>query len=211
MNKEMKKEEILKAMELVEGIAFGKIRREQYVEDNRDNWKEIGAEYKFTRESFNISKAEMARLIGCSPSKVNKFENGEPIQASTMMKRAYTNIFNLKRAEQRVSGKLEKTIWNPEQWTDKQRVETINLLWGWICTNDHIYDLWKYLRKVQEGFDDASEYDQYAKEFQRMLHNEMGKRQVEWFEGFYTKEKKEIEEYKLRKLAMKSPIAEGIH
>lgn len=133
-----------------------------------------------------------------------------------MKKEQIVKAMALAGKEMEMKNNPEKTIWNPEQWTDKQRIATINLLWAWICTNDRIYELWKYLRESQDGVEYAIEYGDEVKEFQRMLHDEEGEYEVEQYEveqyeEFYAKEKKEIEEYKLRKLAMKSPIVNGIH
>lgn len=70
-------------------------QRQLYVEENKEFWIEEGQEMKSKREELGISKNEMARMIGCSSSKLTRYENGEPINSPKMMKHGYRNVLKL--------------------------------------------------------------------------------------------------------------------
>lgn len=85
-------------------------KKERYIEENSDQWQEIGLKYKQWRESQWLSKAEVARSIGVAPSTLTKFEEGQPCKIAKTIQAGYemfTEIRELRRLLNMCSGSLD--------------------------------------------------------------------------------------------------------
>lgn len=70
-------------------------QRKDYVKVMQEEWVQEGQEMKSKREELGINKNEMAQMIGCSTSKLTRYENGEPINSPKMMRNGYQNVIDL--------------------------------------------------------------------------------------------------------------------
>ena len=60
-----------------------------FLAKNQPEWIAKGAHYKSLRESFGISKAKTARMLGVSTTKLTKFEQGGCVSHAALMENAY--------------------------------------------------------------------------------------------------------------------------
>lgn len=192
----MNKVELYELHNQVSDVVFAESRehKAKFIEENQNEWKEIGSRYKGWREAHGYSKTEIAKQLGVSTNKLTKFENGDPITNPKLMEKAYGNLTDLIRARKLIADMPKnKTLDNPKSWSDSERVEFANILLWWISAEDHTYNLYKFLREVEEG-NEVFPFDDEVKEFQKLLHEWLD--DVEGYEEHYIREKKEYEKWK---------------
>ncbi|MCP3031949.1 hypothetical protein LF817_11390 [Halobacillus sp. A1] len=64
-------------------------RKELFIKENEQEWKEKGFLFKHSRETFGYTKAYVSNQIGISPGRLTKFENGSPVSDSKLIERCY--------------------------------------------------------------------------------------------------------------------------
>lgn len=62
---------------------------EQFIKENQEGWKETGQYYRSLRTSQGLTQEYVANALGCSASKISKFENGLCINNAKLLENAY--------------------------------------------------------------------------------------------------------------------------
>lgn len=117
----------------------------EFIEESQDEWKVTGQSYKQRRQLLNISLRKLSGLLGCSESKLRKWENGEPVQAAAMLQHSYDMALQLEAIKQ---GKQSfgKDIAIESTLSEQEVRAFYDILWYWICSDDNTYDLYKFIR-----------------------------------------------------------------
>ena len=64
-------------------------RRELFIKENKTTWRIIGQQHRYLRKSMHISRYELAKCLGLSPSVILAFEEGQPVQRPRFVEGAY--------------------------------------------------------------------------------------------------------------------------
>lgn len=85
-----------------------------------------------------------------------------------------------------------QTLDNPYSWTNKEKSEFAEILLSWIMCNDHTYDLYKFIRQINEDYKYAPyARDESTEKFERLLKKELdiNHKMLEHYETHYDNEK----------------------
>lgn len=63
--------------------------KEEFMEYSKDFWFQEGQALKQRRLDLGIKLVDIARMIGCSETRVWKFENGRPVMMSNSLEKSY--------------------------------------------------------------------------------------------------------------------------
>lgn len=83
-------------------------------------------------------------------------------------------------------------------WKDDERTAFAQILLQWVMCNDHTYDLYKFIREVNEDYEYAPMLkNEYTEKFERLFKEELitNHQILEQYEASYEREKKEYAEY----------------
>jgi hypothetical protein len=86
----------------------------------------------------------------------------------------------------------------PYTWLEWERVPFAQILLQWVMCNDHTYDLYKFIREVNEDYQYAPMLkNKNTEKFERLFKEELKTNHqiLEHYEASYEREKKEYEEY----------------
>lgn len=174
--------------------------KQVFIEENKSEWSKIGESFKLRREYLQITLKKMGELIGCSPSKISKFERGEPIQVAEMFQRSYEMALELKRIEQQREKLKIKDISNPDTLSFEETKNFYEILWLWIGANDNTYDLYEFIQDEVNGDNGMLNDDEYGELFAELFdrHNQdydgLGNC-LDLYKKEYDRRKKEFESY----------------
>jgi transcriptional regulator with XRE-family HTH domain len=164
----------------------------EFIKENQNEWKEIGQMFKSQREELGLSKAKASGMVGCASSTLTKFEEGQPVKSSKMIERSYSMALKLKKMEP--IGR--KDFDSPLSWSHDEKNNFTQILLLWMSANDHTYDLFKYLRGINEGNGIDSEIkNEYTVEFEKLFHKAL-EYEIEDYERHYQNDLKEYQAYK---------------
>jgi hypothetical protein len=90
----------------------------------------------------------------------------------------------------------------PYTWLEGERVAFAQILLQWAMCNDHTYDLFKFIREVNEDYKYAPMLkNEYTEKFERLFKEELkiNHQILDQYELSYEREKQEYEEYVINK------------
>ncbi|WDM23825.1 helix-turn-helix domain-containing protein [Paenibacillus polymyxa] len=153
--KAMNKEQLVELYNDASKIIFADSKQytKKFIEDSQDEWKEIGREYKQRRQLLQISLRKLSGMLGCSESKLRKWENGQPVQAADMLQHSYDMALELEMIKQGKQN-YRKEIHNETTLSDKEVRAFYDILWNWIISEDNTYDLYTFIQFQMDGKDD---------------------------------------------------------
>lgn len=77
-------------LELCHALCINKgANREEWIASNLIEWKVVGEGMRGMREDYNISIRDMAKSLGVSIARINRFEKGEPVRDAKLIYSAY--------------------------------------------------------------------------------------------------------------------------
>ncbi|MET3208798.1 UNVERIFIED_CONTAM: transcriptional regulator with XRE-family HTH domain [Paenibacillus sp. PvR008] len=188
-------------------FADSKELKEQFVRDSSDEWKKIGQEYKQRRQFLQISLRKLSGMLGCSESKLRKWENGQPVQAAGMLQHSYDMALELEMIEQGKQN-YRKEIYDETTLSNKEVRAFYDILWNWIISEDSTYDLYKFIQFEMDGEDSYSLLgnDENATLFAKLLDDHLEEYEcLNFYKEGFEKLKKEVEKEEKR-LKMKGII-----
>ncbi|MGW8959661.1 hypothetical protein [Paenibacillus sp. NPDC055715] len=188
-------------------FADSKELKEQFVRDSSDEWKKIGQEYKQRRQFLQISLRKLSGMLGCSESKLRKWENGQPVQAAGMLQHSYDMALELEMIEQGKQN-YRKEIYDETTLSNKEVRAFYDILWNWIISEDSTYDLYKFIQFEMDGEDSYSLLgnDENATLFAKLLDDHLEEYEcLDFYKEDFEKLKKEVEKEEKR-LKMKGII-----
>ena len=77
---------------------------DEWVEEQSQEWQEIGEECKALRKVRGVSVKEIASLLGISEARIYKFENGQPVRDARLIESSYKMAVNIVHLRNHVQG-----------------------------------------------------------------------------------------------------------
>jgi predicted transcriptional regulator len=74
---------------------MNEVKRKKFISENQKEWVLIGENLKKSREDAGYSMAYVARNLGISPSRLKKFESGQPVDSAKLIESAYKHFMKL--------------------------------------------------------------------------------------------------------------------
>jgi ribosome-binding protein aMBF1 (putative translation factor) len=76
-------------------LGYNRAKREMWIAQQTDKWTGIGRVYQEKRDQLGISRRKAAEALGISPSRLGKFENGDPVRDAKLIENAYRMFLDL--------------------------------------------------------------------------------------------------------------------
>ncbi|MGW8956762.1 hypothetical protein [Paenibacillus sp. NPDC055715] len=194
----MNKEELVELYNDASRLIFAdsKESKEQFVRDSSAEWKEVGQEYKQRRQLLNISLRKLSGLLGCSESKLRKWENGQPVQAADMLQHSYDMALQLESIKQETEKLKVKDVSNEATLSENEIREFYTILWTWISSSDYTYHLYEFIQNETNKNDSNALYkdSESASEFSCLLDDYLDEESsLEFYKEYYQKVKQSIQ------------------
>ncbi|EHS58318.1 helix-turn-helix domain-containing protein [Paenibacillus sp. Aloe-11] len=194
----MNKEELVELYNDASRLIFAdsKESKEQFVRDSSAEWKEVGQEYKQRRQLLNISLRKLSGLLGCSESKLRKWENGQPVQAADMLQHSYDMALQLEAIKQEAEKLKVKDISNEATLSENEIREFYTILWTWISSSDYTYHLYEFIQNETNENDPNALYKESrsASEFSCLLDDYLDEESsLEFYKEYHQKVKQSIQ------------------
>ncbi|MBD1379076.1 helix-turn-helix domain-containing protein [Metabacillus arenae] len=87
--------------EEVDNTFLGQVaEKEQFIEENKEEWLKIGSELQNKRLELGISVSQLSKLLGTSDTRIRNFESGEPVMMSNHLISTYKLALELTKMKQ---------------------------------------------------------------------------------------------------------------
>ncbi|MGG4184129.1 helix-turn-helix transcriptional regulator [Paenibacillus jamilae] len=201
--KAMDKEQLIELYNDTSKIIFADSKQftKKFIEDSQNEWKEVGQEYKQRRQLLNISLRKLSGLLGCSESKLRKWENGQPVQAADMLQHSYDMALELEMIKKDKKN-FRKEIQDETTLSNKEVRVFYDILWSWICVEDSTYDLYTFIQFDMDGKDDPYSFldnQENATLFAKLLDDHLEEYEcLDFYKEGFKKLKKGVEKEEKR-------------
>jgi hypothetical protein len=102
-----------------------------------------------------------------------------------------------KEKEEFVSVETIQSFDNPSSWKDDEKDAFAQILLLWISSNDHVYDLYEFLREMSDDESSISAASDYSLKLERLYHRELKNQDMlDDLEAHYQFRKEEYRKYK---------------